>query len=300
MLIPALLLAGLGGSALAARRLIARRAERELASRLAHGPDGIVQGAEPIDRPGSASHAVLLVHGLGDSPQTLGYLAAELHRRGWTVRAPLLPGHGRTLAAFAASRAEQWIAAVREEYAALRRRHARVALVGLSMGGALSVILAAELEDLPALVLLSPYLGVPRAVRWVGRAHWAVEPVIPYVWGKGERSVLDERERPKSRAYGYFTARVLRELARVADRASAALPAVRAPTLLLQSREDNRVAPEIAERSFALLGAAEKRLEWIEGSSHVITVDFGRDRVFALTAQWLEEWMQVPARAARD
>ena len=300
MLIPALLVAGLGGGALAARRLIARRAERELAARLVHGPDGIVRGAEPIELPGSPSHAVLLVHGLGDSPQTLGYLAAELHRRGWTVRAPLLPGHGRTLAAFAGSRAEQWIAAIRDEYATLRRRHARVALVGLSMGGALSVILAAELEDLPALVLLSPYLGVPRVVRWIGRAHWAVEPVIPYVWGKGERSVLDERERPKSRAYGYFTARVLRELARVADRASAALSTVRAPTLLLQSREDNRVAPEVAERSFALLGAADKRLEWIEGSSHVITVDFGRDRVFALTAQWLEERMQVPARTARD
>ena len=300
MLIPALLVAGLGGGALAARRLIARRAEGDVASRLVRGPDGIVQGAEPLELHGSASHAVLLVHGLGDSPQTLGYLAAELHRRGWTVRAPLLPGHGRTLAAFAASRAEQWITAVRAEYAALRRRHPRVALVGLSMGGALSAIVAAELEDLPALVLLSPYLGVPSAVRWIGRAHWAVEPVIPYVWGQGERSVRDERERPKSRAYGYFTARVLHELARVVDRASAALPAVRAPTLLLQSREDNRVAPEVAERSFALLGSADKRLEWIEGSSHVITVDFGRDRVFALTAQWLEERMQVPARTARD
>ena len=300
MLIPALLVAGLGSGALAARKLIARRAERELASRLVLGPDGIVQGAEPIDLAGRGPHAVLLVHGLGDSPQTLSYLATHLHRRGWTVRAPLLPGHGRTLATFAASRAEDWISAVRAEYDALRRRCARVTVVGLSMGGALSVILAAELEDLPALVLLSPYLGVPPLVRWIGRAHWMVEPVVPYLWGRGERSVRDERERPKSRAYGYFTARVLRELARVADRANAALSEVRAPTLLLQSPEDNRVAPDVAERAFAALGACEKRLEWIEGSSHVITVDFGRDRVFALTAEWLEAGMDVPARRAGD
>ena len=299
MLIPALLAAGLGGGALAARRLITRRAERDVASRLPRGADGIVQGAEPILLAGTGPHAVLLVHGLGDSPQTLGYLAADLHARGWTVRAPLLPGHGRTLAAFARSGAEQWIAAVRTEYAALRQRHARVGLVGLSMGGALSVILAEELGDLPALVLLSPYLGVPAAVRWIARVRWAVEPVIPYVWGRGERSVRDERERPKSRAYGYFTAGVLRELARVADQASDALPGVRAPTLLIQSREDNRVAPEVAERAYATLGAREKRLEWIEGSSHVITVDFGREHVFAMTAEWLEQRMAAPARAPR-
>lgn len=300
MLIPALLAAGLGGGALAARRLIARRAERELASRHSHGPDGIVQGAEPIALAGHGPHAALLVHGLGDSPQTLSYLAADLHRRGWTVRAPLLPGHGRTLATFAASRAEDWIATVRAEYTTLRRGHARVALVGLSMGGALSVILAAELDDLPALVLLSPYLGVPSLVRWVGRAHWLVEPVVPYLWGRGERSVRDERERPKSRAYGYFTARVLRELAHVADRANDALPDVRSPTLLIHAPEDNRVAPDVAERAFAALGARDKRLEWIPGSSHVITVDFGRDRVFALTAEWLETRLDVPARRTRD
>ena len=300
MLIPTLLVAGLGGGALASRRLIARRAERDVAARLPRGPDGIVRGAEPIALTGSGPHAVLLVHGLGDSPQTLGYLAASLHERGWTVRAPLLPGHGRTLDAFARSGAEQWISAVRSEYAALKRQHARVGLVGLSMGGALSVIVAEERHDLPALVLLSPYLGVPPAVRWIARASWAIEPVIPYVWGRGERSVRDERERPKSRAYGYFTAGVLRELARVADQARDALPRVRAPTLLMQSRDDNRVAPEVAEHAYGVLGAREKRLEWVEGSSHVITVDFGRELVFSKTAEWLEQHVAAPGLAARD
>lgn len=264
------------------------------------GPDGIVEGAEPISLEGSGPNALLLVHGLGDTPQTLGYLASWLHARGFTVRAPLLPGHGRSLPAFAESGASEWLAAIRHEHAVLRDRHSRVGLVGLSMGGALAVLLASELDDLPVLVLLAPYLGVPPAVRWAGRLHPLLGAVAPYVRGRGERSVKDARERPHSRAYGYFTPRLLRELTWVADEAGRALPLVTAPTLLVQSREDNRIEPHVAERAFERLGASRKRLEWTEGSSHVITVDFGRERVFALTAEWLERWMRVPARAVRD
>ena len=86
----------------------ARGRERAVERRLRPGQDGVIPGAGPIrlDRPGGA-HAVLLVHGFGDTPQTLGYLARDLHARGYTVRAPLLPGHGRTLRAFAASRATE-------------------------------------------------------------------------------------------------------------------------------------------------------------------------------------------------
>jgi carboxylesterase len=300
VLIPVLLAAGLGAGAYATRRVVERWAEQESGTRLRAGPDGIVEGAESITLDGSGSNALLLVHGLGDTPQTLAYLAAHLHARGFTVRAPLLPGHGRSLPDFATSRATDWLSSVRSEYAALRARHARVGLVGLSMGGALSVLLASELEDLPVLALLAPYLGVPLAVRSVGRLHPVLGAVFPYVWGRGEQSVKDDRERPKSRAYGYFTPRLLRELTWVADEADRALPLVGAPTLLIQSRDDNRVAPEIADRAYARLGASEKHLAWTDGNAHVITVDFGRERVFAMTAQWLERWMRIPARVPRE
>ena len=65
----------------------------------------------------STGRAVLLLHGFGDTPQTLHYVADALHAAGYTVRAPLLPGHGRTLAAFGATRAKQWISAARDAYA---------------------------------------------------------------------------------------------------------------------------------------------------------------------------------------
>ena len=60
---------------------------------------------------------------------------------------------------------------------------------------------------------------------------------------------------------------------------------------LIQSREDPRVAPSIAERAFASLGATDKRLVWTEGAGHIITVDYGRERVFEEVSTWLSAHM---------
>ena len=55
------------------------RARASVASRLTPGPDGIVVGASTIDLPGDNDRGVLLLHGFGDTPQTLEYLAAYIY-----------------------------------------------------------------------------------------------------------------------------------------------------------------------------------------------------------------------------
>ena len=275
-----------------ARRAAAAWTERRCAERLPVGAEGLVRGAAPIDLAGDPARAVLLVHGYGDTPQTLAYLAAHLHGRGWTVRAPLLPGHGRTLREFARSSAEEWIAHVRAELAALAARHETVALVGLSMGGALATIAAADAPRLSALVLVAPYLEMPPAVARLVRVHRVWGAVMPYVDGRGGmRSIHDAAERALNLAYGVSTPRTLGQLAAVVAAGQAAAPRLAVPTLLVQSREDNRIPPRAAERIFASLGAGrprlEKRMEWVEGCGHIITVDYGRERVFAMVDEWL-------------
>jgi esterase/lipase len=74
---------------------------------------------------------------------------------------------------------------------------------------------------------------------------------------------------------------------RAADAARASLPRVTAPTLYVQSREDNRLTEEVATRAFALIGARAKKLELLTGCGHVLTVDFCRERVAAMVCAWL-------------
>jgi len=96
------------------------------------------------------------------------------------------------------------------------------------------------------------------------------------------------------------TGRALFELSRVMNRARKALPAVTAPTLILQSREDPRISPAVAEFALKELGAKEKRLVWTEGAGHIITVDYGRERVFSEVEKWLRAHESRGATAAAE
>ena len=281
-------------------------------ARLPLGADGIIGGAAGLVRPASGRRAALILHGFGDTPQTLTYLADHLHGLGFSVHAPLLPGHGRTLAEFSLSGADAWLGEARREFNALRESFEFVGLVGVSMGGALSVILAAQSGDQPqgamadahraergekrgpdALVLLAPYLSMrPRADR-LATVHWMISPFARYLPSREEASIRDAAERARNRGFGTVTPGLLAQLRRVVQRAQGALPAVRQPTLVIQSRDDNRIDAAAATRTFERLGSAEKQFVWTEGGGHVITVDTGRERVLTLTGEWLLRWAEV-------
>jgi len=278
----------LAGAVIVVRTRVATRARDAVRARLTLGPNGIVAGASPIDLPADGRHGVLLVHGFGDTPQTLQYLATYLHAQGWGVRAPLLPGHGRTLDEFAATRADEWIDCAREELALLRARYEIVSIVGLSMGGSIATILAADARDIRALVLLAPYLSMPTRLRHAAGMHIVLGALFPYLRGGGERSIRDPEEAARNLAYGFASPRLVFELSRIVDLARAAAPKVVAPTLVVQSRQDNRIPPDAAERAFSLFTAHDRRLLWTEGNGHIITVDYGRQTVFAAAGDWLE------------
>lgn len=272
----------------AAGRVHRRRLDRDLAARLHRGASGIIVGAETIALDGTNGAAILLLHGGGDTPQTMGHLATELNARGYTVLAPLLPGHGRDLTAFAAHDGNDWYQEARDRYATLRKKHSWVGVVGLSMGGALASRLAAETPDLGALVLASPYLNMPALGDIAAQSSWLWGALVPTVRTSSSLSVLDPEARAVSLGYGAFTSQSLRALRATAINGRNALPRVKAPTLIVQSTTDNRVSTAHTEAAFELLGSREKAIEWIEGAGHVITVDYGWQRVVGLAADWMD------------
>jgi len=86
---------------------------------------------------------VLFLHGFGSSPRLFLHLAEKLNADGYTACAPLLPGHGTALADLSVP-AQAWLDAARRELDTLLRCCRSVHVVGLSMGGTLATILAAD------------------------------------------------------------------------------------------------------------------------------------------------------------
>jgi len=248
---------------------------------------GPIAGAETIDMQEGSPNGILLLHGFGDTPQTLRLLANHLHSAGYDVLAPRLPGHGTNVGEFLESRRRDWLECARDAYREMRETHSTMSVGGLSMGGALAAIIASENPDVRSLTLIAPYLGMPFTARAAAASHW--------LWGRAAgarrssnpRSILDPAERAMNLGYGVYSGRLLFELWRLAAAARRSLAGITAPTLLIQSRADPRIAPEIAERAIARVGAREKRLVWAEGGGHIITVDYGRDFVFEKVEEWV-------------
>jgi carboxylesterase len=267
---------------------VPRRHPRE--RRLDAAAKPYIPGAEPIALDGG-HRGVLILHGFGDTPQSVAGLASACHANGWTVRAPTLRGHGSTLLAFTKSRADEWFEDARNALTQLRSRCRAVAIIGQSMGGAIATILAAE-ERVDALVLLVPFCGMSARGQAIARFHRVVSLFKPHLRSRSDSSILDPVARRNALGRGITTPRLVHELWRIVRRARKSAGRVRAATLVIHSRRDPRITEPDANNAFKRLGSPEKRLEWVERSGHVISVDYDRDWVAKTVVTWIDAHAQ--------
>jgi carboxylesterase len=249
---------------------------------------GIVRGTEALTlRPDAKNDAppldaaCLLVHGFVGSRRDFAGLGDYLAKKGFAVRLMRLPGHGTTPSEFARLKPGALLEAVREEYANLRREHRKVYVVGFSMGGALSTLLASR-EPMDGLVLIAPYYGV--------RYHWfyvlpaetwtaLLGRLAPYV-RKSERFVRVNDRSQVSNIFAYdwvptAGARQLVQLGRDA-RQETVLRAIRCPVLVLHSQGDFAASPKASAKAFALIGSQRKEYVSLTRSDHHLLWDYDR------------------------
>lgn len=128
---------------------------------------------------GKPRGAVVLLHGLTDSPYSLRHFAENYQQHGFVAVAIRLPGHGTVPASLTRTDWEEWMAATRLAVREARKRipaDAPLHLMGFSNGGALAMKYALDALDnpqLPApqrLVLISPMVGVSGYARYAGLA----------------------------------------------------------------------------------------------------------------------------------
>jgi carboxylesterase len=273
------------------REVHARLVEHAFEARYAgtRNVQGVIAGAESFTLDGTDNRAIVLLHGYNDSPQALRSPAAAFQAAGWTVHVPLLPGHGRSLEAFAASRAGDWIDAGRGAVREALQRHRRVAVGGLSLGGAIAAIVAAEQPAVQGAVLFAPFLVHSRQLGAIAATWPLLNLWTKYLTGgRTTRSIRDAKARDAIIAYRCSTPRLLREIQRVVRQARAALPAVRQPVFMAQSGDDYRIPPSQAQDAFNALGSTDKHLHWTTGNGHVISVDYGHEELSAEAVRWLE------------
>ncbi|MCO7223260.1 carboxylesterase [Pleionea sp. CnH1-48] len=103
-----------------------------------------------------SSKAILLVHGLGDSPYSFSDLAVTLRAQGFHVRTLLLPGHGSKPDDLKLPGYNDWQTAVDHYANLMKQEFEQVWLGGFSTGANLVTIHAVKQGNIDGLLLFSP------------------------------------------------------------------------------------------------------------------------------------------------
>ncbi|MTD17372.1 alpha/beta fold hydrolase [Nakamurella sp. YIM 132087] len=211
---------------------------------------------------------VLLCHGFTGSPRSLHLWSAAAVDAGFTVRVPLLPGHGTRWQDMNRTTFDDWLAAVTTSLAELAERCDTVVVGGLSMGGTLALRLA-ELHPgtVDGLVLVNPSV---MSLRREMRILPLLKRVLPSVAAIGDDIA---KEGVTEGAYPRTPLTALDSLRRGWATVRADLSEVRAPLLLLHSRTDNVVEPENSAIVLSGVSSTDVTEVWLEHSRHVATLD---------------------------
>ncbi len=224
---------------------------------------------------------VLLSHGYTATTVEVRLLAERLHKKGYTVAAPLLAGHGTNPADLNRVTWRDWVNDVEKVYATLSSRCDKVFVGGESMGGVLALYLASAHPEVMGVLLYAPAIRLTLS---------ALDKIKLYVGSlflpEVGRASLDASD--KWQGYPGLPLKGAIQLLRLQDVTRKRMSQVNQPVIIFQGRKDTTVHPSSGEIILQGVSSRVKELHWMEQSSHAITLDCELDAVTDLTVRFME------------
>jgi carboxylesterase len=214
-------------------------------------------------------------------------LGEYLAGKGLTVLCKPLPGHGTTAEDMLRTNWYDWYRACVANLAELSSRCEKVFLCGMSMGGTLSLHLAAHYASQYKVAGVAAYAA----------ALYLKNPLLPllpilkrFIKFKppSESDVADPVARANQESYGVAPLECVSSLLELCAHVKNDLQDVSVPALLIQSKKDNTVPPPNVFLIHRLLGSSDKTLIEVQNSHHVVTVDYDKELVKERTYEFIK------------
>lgn len=218
--------------------------------------------------------SILLLHGFTGHPSDLEPLKTAFETRGFSCVLPLLPGHGAKPEDLNRVKIADWLDCARAYDSDI--------IVGLSMGGLLASVIAAE-QPKAKLILLSPAFFLQPLGRFLISASklglWRVLKSIPKAAGS---DIADPVARAKSQAYREIPLKALLEFDRLRKQALKALPQITCPVFSFFGAHDHTVNVRKAS-------SCVKNPVILKRSAHVLPLDYDQKELIAQCLGILEK-----------
>lgn len=239
--------------------------------------DGIIR------KPDGANVAFLLIHGFGADVDELASLGEELEKRGVASFAVRVAGHGTSPEDLATKTKEDFYESALEGLILVQSWSMEYVFVaGLSMGGALTLELAAKESGINGIVVFSPAVKLGRILR-----------LLPILKRFMKFKSVDLSYIPKMydlprTKYDRDSLEAAHEMMKLTSDVRKLLDKVTIPTLIIQSGEDKTIDPSNGQFVYDSISSKDKELHIIEGAEHVITCHPTRNQAYPLVFDFID------------
>lgn len=235
---------------------------------------------------------LLMLHGLTATTVEMQPLGRYFHERGYTVSAPLLPGHGTQISDLSRCRWQDWAKAAETAYFNISERCNTVILAGESMGGLLSLWLSSRYPEAAGVMVYAPAMQIHnlRAAVWMS----------PFIRTR-DKSYVSDKPSPLERfpwqGYTQLSVPALAQLYRLQKVTRKALPLICQPALIFQGLKDATIQPSGANQVYNLLGTKEKQLILLDNSPHCIILGIDFDPVAQKSLEFVQKVEQTKVKS---
>jgi len=233
----------------------------------------LLAGAEPFVLPGGSGVGVVLVHGFTGSPFEVRSIGDALAATDIGSEGVLLSGHGTHPDDMVGVPYTDWIADLDAAVDRVLGRYQRVVIVGLSMGGTLTLNLGARrAHDRRVAGLVS--IGAPLVLDdWRLGVAGPLSRVIKWqAWGRPD--IKDKTQWDGHVSYRRLRTRTIPQLLGLMRDTTKRLPQVCQPLRIIQSREDHVVPPRNADLIRQGVSSRDVAVIMLDNCYHVSTLDF--------------------------
>jgi carboxylesterase len=244
----------------------------------------VLAGAESWSHVGSSRFGALCIHGFTGNPSSMRGVAESFAAAGHHVELPRLPGHGTDVSDMIPTRWAHWTGEVEAAYQRLASRCEQVVVVGLSMGGSLTLWTALQHPEVAGIVCINP-AAQPQAPEVVEMVEEMIAGGTESMPGIGS-DIAD----PDVVEISYAETPLRALLSLVKDGVTPMIDRYatsRVPMLLITSRNDHVVDPVQSDQLAEQWGGPVERL-MLDRSYHVATQDYDKELIYSTALSFAE------------
>lgn len=221
----------------------------------------------------------LLLHGFTATTAEVRPLAERLKEQGFTISAPLLPGHDTHPDDLNKVHWQDWVQTVRKAYLELRESCDHIWLGGESMGGLLCLLTAVEFPEVTGLLLFAPALELK--IKGSKSAYFL--QYFKKYFDKGS-----SKDNLEWKGYNVFPLKGFVQLMKLQKQVRKQLDKVTQPTLVFISKADKRVSVKTGETIINSISSNKKQLIVLEDSPHTMLLGHDKEQIIDKAIEFVQ------------